>query len=51
MSVHGPHLLDIERYPHEPLLRRAWTLKDDLTAYDRRLARSSGHHATVELVS
>ncbi|HEX4602219.1 MAG TPA: type II toxin-antitoxin system VapC family toxin [Gemmatimonadales bacterium] len=24
----------IERYPHEPLLRRIWRLRDTLTAYD-----------------
>jgi len=24
----------IERYPHEPLLERAWELRDNVTAYD-----------------
>jgi predicted nucleic acid-binding protein len=26
--------LDLERYPHEPLLDRIWQLRDKLTAYD-----------------
>ena len=26
--------LDLERHPHEPLLRRVWTLRDNLAAYD-----------------
>jgi len=26
--------LDLERHPHEPLLRRVWTLRDNLSAYD-----------------
>jgi predicted nucleic acid-binding protein len=26
--------LPIERYPHDPLLRRAWELRANLTAYD-----------------
>ena len=26
--------LDLERHPHEPLLDRAWALRDRLTAYD-----------------
>jgi predicted nucleic acid-binding protein len=26
--------LAIERYPHEPLLERAWALRENLTAYD-----------------
>jgi len=26
--------LDIERYPHEPLLGRVWQLRDNVTAYD-----------------
>jgi predicted nucleic acid-binding protein len=26
--------LDIARYPHEPLLRRVWELRDNITAYD-----------------
>lgn len=26
--------LDLERYPHEPLLDRVWQLRDNLTAYD-----------------
>lgn len=26
--------LDLERYPHEPLLGRVWQLRDNLTAYD-----------------
>ena len=60
--------LDVDRYPHLPLLPRIWALRDNLTSYDAayvslaealeaplltgdaRLARSSGHAATVELV-
>lgn len=26
--------LDLERHSHEPLLRRVWALRDNLTAYD-----------------
>jgi predicted nucleic acid-binding protein len=26
--------LRVHRYPHEPLMRRIWTLRDNLTAYD-----------------
>jgi predicted nucleic acid-binding protein len=26
--------LDLERHAHEPLLRRVWALRDNLTAYD-----------------
>lgn len=26
--------LDIDRYPHEPLLARIWSMRDNLTAYD-----------------
>ena len=26
--------LDVERHPHEPLLRRVWALRGNLTAYD-----------------
>ena len=26
--------LDLERHSHEPLLRRAWALRENLTAYD-----------------
>lgn len=26
--------LDLERHSHEPLLRRVWALREDLTAYD-----------------
>jgi predicted nucleic acid-binding protein len=26
--------LDVERHSHEPLLRRVWTLRDNLSAYD-----------------
>lgn len=26
--------LDLQRHSHEPLLRRAWALRDNLTAYD-----------------
>ena len=26
--------LDLERHSHEPLLQRAWALRDNLTAYD-----------------
>lgn len=26
--------LDVERYPHEPFLDRAWSLRDNVTAYD-----------------
>lgn len=26
--------LDLERHSHEPLLRRVWVLRDNLTAYD-----------------
>jgi predicted nucleic acid-binding protein len=61
--------LDIARYAHEPLLGRAWELRDNVTAYDavylalaevldaplltfdRRLASSPGHDASVELLS
>lgn len=26
--------LDVERYPHEPFLPRAWSLRENLSAYD-----------------
>jgi len=26
--------LDVQRYPHEPLLERVWELRENLTAYD-----------------
>ncbi|CAN5667737.1 hypothetical protein BH18ACT6_BH18ACT6_13850 [soil metagenome] len=26
--------LDLRRYPHEPLLPRIWSLRENLTAYD-----------------
>ena len=26
--------LDVQRYPHEPLLERMWELRDNLSAYD-----------------
>ncbi|HWR14386.1 MAG TPA: type II toxin-antitoxin system VapC family toxin [Terriglobales bacterium] len=34
MALQDFHDLDIARYPHEPLLRRIWTLKDNISAYD-----------------
>jgi predicted nucleic acid-binding protein len=61
--------LDLQRWDHEPMLRRAWQLRDNLTIYDamyvvlaealdaplltidRRLGRSIGHHARIEVLT
>lgn len=61
--------LNVSQWEHAPLLRRAWELRDNVTAYDAmyialaeglgapllttdtRLARASGHHALVEVIT
>jgi predicted nucleic acid-binding protein len=61
--------LPMTRYLHDPLIRRVWELKDNVTAYDAayvalaealraplvtcdaRLAKASGIHATVDVIS
>src|SRR5688500_8561607 len=40
--------LDVQRHSHEPLLRRVWTLRDTLTAYDAvYVALAEGLDATL----
>jgi predicted nucleic acid-binding protein len=34
LAIEDLAALDLERYPHEPLLDRVWQLRDNLTAYD-----------------
>jgi predicted nucleic acid-binding protein len=61
--------LDLQRWDHEPMLRRAWQLRENLTIYDamyvvlaealdvpllttdRRLGRSIGHRARIEVLT
>jgi predicted nucleic acid-binding protein len=61
--------LDLQRWDHEPMLRRAWQLRKNLTIYDamyvvlaealdvpllttdRRLERSIGHRARIEVIT
>jgi len=33
-AIEDLRALDLERHPHEPLLDRVWTLRQNLTAYD-----------------
>lgn len=34
LALEDLRLLDIERHPHEALLDRVWSLRDNMTAYD-----------------
>ena len=61
--------LDLQRWDHEPMLRRAWQLRENLTTCDamyvvlaealdapllttdRRLGRSIGHQARIEVLT